>query len=264
MSQWQSRRMGSLLPTVCTYCHMGVPQRDTLDLREPTQSMWSPRVLGKTSVPALLPDSCFPRVGYLPCAAASLCNVGELKSWSLWHAAAEQSRNSGSLPVPHHMGLLEGASAFNQLYLGTEQGGCAGRGEHPRQAGITATASHWIWHRSDGTLKHSLGAVLESLMRGSVPQKGNVLVSRCSATTTPCSGEGRASPFHLGVGLCSQCCKWQPQAGRGNREHWAAPGDAPKAGGSLSLPREQHWHSGTWDTSKSPGYGQGCRNRAWG
>lgn len=40
-----------------------------------TQCMWTPRVLAKTSVPALLPHSCFSRAGYLPCAAASLCNV---------------------------------------------------------------------------------------------------------------------------------------------------------------------------------------------
>lgn len=127
------------------------------------------RVLAKTSAPALLPDSFFSRSGYLPCAAASLCNVGEVKSRSLWYTAAEQSRDSGSLTLPHHMGLLEAVSAFNQLYLGTEWGGCAGRGERPRQAGITATVSHWLWQIQDGKLKQSLDAVLDPLRMGSEP-----------------------------------------------------------------------------------------------
>lgn len=67
------------------------------------------------------------------------------------------------------MGLLEAVSAFNQLYLGTDWGGCAGRGERPRQAGITATVSHWLWQIQDGTLKQSLDAVLDPLRMGSEP-----------------------------------------------------------------------------------------------
>lgn len=43
---------------------------------------------------------------------------------------------------------------------------CAGRGEHPHQAGITATVNHWLWKRSDGTLKQSMDAVLDPLRMG--------------------------------------------------------------------------------------------------
>lgn len=194
-----------------------------------------------------------------------------VKSRSPWHAAAEQSRNFGSPTPPRHTGSpREGASGFNQLYLGRGWAGYTGSAEHPRQAGVTAPGREpaRCWSRA-GMLcliapgMETLGAPGTAMAPAS-PRNELGWCGRGSPTAAlavPSRGEGRPGPLPPGSGSLLH----HPSSASGNqnslmvasrKEEWGAPSMHQvmllRQEAVLSLPRgEKFWRAGAWHTGRA-------------